>query len=112
MKRIIFTKFHVNRMNYAESRRGVRFTPPPPPKCSCNYFFFEASRPRLIQNNLLNEMAGSCSTVYSLWQVTVERFGIKHLAGMALHEVCFANVADYEAPAVTRVSVVNRSVYP
>ena len=51
-------------------------------------------------------MAGSCSTVYSLWQVTVERFGIKHLAGMALHEVCFANVADYEAPAVTRVSVV------
>ena len=31
-------------MNCVGSRRGVRLTPPPPLKPSCNYFFFEASR--------------------------------------------------------------------
>ena len=49
MKLIICTKFHVNRMNCVESRRGEGsdWHPdwhPPPLKATYNYFFFEASR--------------------------------------------------------------------
>ena len=49
MKLVICTKFHVNRMNCVESRRGGGpIDPLPPLKASCNYFFFEASRVELI----------------------------------------------------------------
>ena len=34
MNLALCTKFHVNRMNCVESRRGVRLTPPPPPPLS------------------------------------------------------------------------------
>ena len=30
---------------------GGPINPPPPPKCSCNYFFFEASRVKNIPKN-------------------------------------------------------------
>ena len=43
MKLVICTKFHVNRMNWVESR-GWGGSDLPPIKASCNYFFFEASR--------------------------------------------------------------------
>ena len=52
MKLIICTKFHVNPMNFVESRRGVGpIDPPPPIKCSCNHFFFTASR---VNNSILS----------------------------------------------------------
>ena len=50
MKLVICTKFHVNRINCVESRRGRDPIDLPPPKASCNYFFFEASRVTHILN--------------------------------------------------------------
>ena len=40
MELVIFTKFHVNRMNCVESRRGVGPIEPLPLEASCSYFFF------------------------------------------------------------------------
>ena len=53
MKLVICTKFHVNRTNCAETRRGGGGPIDPSPfKASCNYFFFEASR---VKNGFIKQ---------------------------------------------------------
>ena len=58
MKLVICTKFQVNRMNCVESRRGGgQIDIHPPLEVSCNYFFFEASRVKLLSLRKLSKPA-------------------------------------------------------